>query len=98
MRKLHLNESEITLPESKQGSHADEDVELTITLRDLTYCRQAKKQILQDQKLREMIENGLKDMSLFEKSIKKKFGDSSYVPLESIIADLRKALMESKKI
>lgn len=38
MKKIHLNEEDFEMPISRQGSHADEDVELGIRLYDLTWA------------------------------------------------------------
>lgn len=53
-KRIHLNPEEFTLPESIPYQK-DEDVELTITLRNLTMARKVMKQILSDQKIVEAI-------------------------------------------
>lgn len=54
MKRIHLNPEEFTLPKSIPWQK-DEDVELTITLRNLTMARKVMKQILSDQKIVEKI-------------------------------------------
>lgn len=46
---IELHEEDFSLPISKQGSHDDQDVELTILLRTPTMAKQVMKQILRYQ-------------------------------------------------
>ncbi len=51
-----------------------------------------KQQILNNQVIVEKIKQGLDDMTIFERAIKDKFEDSSYVPLESVVKGLRELI------